>query len=195
MTRGRLVGFLLTGLFLVLAARNVDLAAVGRELAAADYRLLIPAAACTLTGYLLRTLRWGAILRPVQPAAFPTLFSALMLGFAANNILPARVGEVVRAYTLGRKTGAPVSLGFATINRNLKAFALAIVGAEYVLRLLPRGTHEYEKLVKPSELARFSRDAGLSVRDIVGMTYNPFTKVYALGRDTDVNYILHANRA
>jgi 2-polyprenyl-6-hydroxyphenyl methylase/3-demethylubiquinone-9 3-methyltransferase len=81
---------------------------------------------------------------------------------------------------------------FATINRNPKAFLFAIVGAEYVLRLLPRGTHEYEKLIKPSELARYCRDAALSVRDIVGMTYNPLTKVYALGRDTDVNYILQA---
>jgi 2-polyprenyl-6-hydroxyphenyl methylase/3-demethylubiquinone-9 3-methyltransferase len=83
---------------------------------------------------------------------------------------------------------------FATINRNPKSFLFAIVGAEYVLRLLPRGTHEYEKLVRPSELAGFCRGAGLSVVDMVGMTYNPFTKVYALGRDTDVNYILHAQR-
>jgi 2-polyprenyl-6-hydroxyphenyl methylase/3-demethylubiquinone-9 3-methyltransferase len=83
---------------------------------------------------------------------------------------------------------------FATINRNPKSFLFAIVGAEYVLRLLPRGTHEYEKLVRPSELAGFCRGAGLSVVDMVGMTYNPFTRVYALGRDTDVNYILHAQR-
>ena len=81
---------------------------------------------------------------------------------------------------------------FATINRNPKAFLFAIVGAEYVLRLLPRGTHEYEKLIKPSELARFCRDAGLDVGDMVGMTYNPLTRIYALGRDTDVNYILQA---
>ena len=83
---------------------------------------------------------------------------------------------------------------FATINRNPKSFLFAIVGAEYVLRLLPRGTHEYEKLIKPSELARYCRDAGLEVRDLVGMTYNPFTKVYALGRDTDVNYMLQATK-
>ncbi len=81
---------------------------------------------------------------------------------------------------------------FATINRNPKAFLFAIVGAEYVLRLLPRGTHEYEKLIKPSELARFCRAAGLDVGDMVGMSYNPFTRIYALGRDTDVNYILQA---
>ena len=81
---------------------------------------------------------------------------------------------------------------FATINRNPKSFLFAIVGAEYVLRLLPRGTHEYAKLIKPSELADSCRRAGLSVAEIVGMTYNPFTKVYALGPDTDVNYLLHA---
>jgi 2-polyprenyl-6-hydroxyphenyl methylase/3-demethylubiquinone-9 3-methyltransferase len=81
---------------------------------------------------------------------------------------------------------------FATINRNPKAFLFAIVGAEYVLGLLPRGTHEYAKLIKPSELAAMCRSSTLSVREITGMTYNPFTKAYALGRDADVNYILHA---
>lgn len=113
--RGKYLGFLLTGLFLVLAVRNLDLAAVARELASVDYWLLAPAAGCTLSGYLLRTLRWRVILWPVQRVSWRTLFGILMLGFAANNILPARVGEVVRAYSLGRKTGAPVSAGFATI--------------------------------------------------------------------------------
>jgi len=84
---------------------------------------------------------------------------------------------------------------FATINRNPKSYLLAIVGAEYVLRLLPKGTHDYAKLIKPSELSRWSRDAGLDVERLVGMTYNPLTKIYALGRDTDVNYLLHARRA
>ncbi|HVS26345.1 MAG TPA: bifunctional 2-polyprenyl-6-hydroxyphenol methylase/3-demethylubiquinol 3-O-methyltransferase UbiG [Burkholderiales bacterium] len=81
---------------------------------------------------------------------------------------------------------------FSTLNRNLKSYLLAIIGAEYILRLLPRGTHDYAKLIKPSELARFCRDAGLNVEHITGMTYNPFTKIYALGPDTDVNYLLHA---
>jgi 2-polyprenyl-6-hydroxyphenyl methylase/3-demethylubiquinone-9 3-methyltransferase len=81
---------------------------------------------------------------------------------------------------------------FATINRNPKSFLFAIVGAEYVLGLLPRGTHEYAKFIKPSELAAMCRAAGLAVRELTGMTYNPLTKVYALARDTDVNYILHA---
>ena len=84
---------------------------------------------------------------------------------------------------------------FATINRNPKSFLFAIVGAEYILRLLPRGTHEYERLIKPSELAAYCRSAGLAVSELIGMTYNPLTKVYALARDTDVNYILHARAA
>lgn len=81
---------------------------------------------------------------------------------------------------------------FSTINRNPKAFLFAIVGAEYVLRLLPRGTHEYKKFIRPSELAAWCRDAGLQVRDTTGMTYNPLTEVYRLGRDVDVNYLMYA---
>ena len=83
---------------------------------------------------------------------------------------------------------------FSTINRNLKAYVLAVIGAEYVLKLLPKGTHDYAKFVKPSELARHCRDAGLAVREITGMTYNPFARVYSLGTDTDVNYLIHCVR-
>ena len=79
---------------------------------------------------------------------------------------------------------------FSTLNRNAKSFLLAIVGAEYVLNLLPRGTHEYARFIRPSELLRACRDAGLAVTDLTGMTYNPFTKTYALGRDVDVNYMM-----
>jgi 2-polyprenyl-6-hydroxyphenyl methylase/3-demethylubiquinone-9 3-methyltransferase len=81
---------------------------------------------------------------------------------------------------------------FATINRNPKSFLFAIVGAEYVLGLLPRGTHEYAKLIRPSELANWCRNAGLDVEQMIGMTYNPLRRVYALGPDTDVNYMLCA---
>lgn len=84
---------------------------------------------------------------------------------------------------------------FATINRNPKSFLFAIVGAEYLLRLLPRGTHEYAKLIRPSELAAMCRHSGLTVDALIGMTYNPITRVYALAPDTDVNYILHARAA
>jgi 2-polyprenyl-6-hydroxyphenyl methylase / 3-demethylubiquinone-9 3-methyltransferase len=84
---------------------------------------------------------------------------------------------------------------FATINRNPKSFLLAIVGAEYVLGLLPRGTHEYARLIRPSELSSWCRRAGLSVQAIVGMHYNPLTRVYSLGADTSVNYIVQARAA
>jgi 2-polyprenyl-6-hydroxyphenyl methylase/3-demethylubiquinone-9 3-methyltransferase len=83
---------------------------------------------------------------------------------------------------------------FSTINRNPKSFLLAIVGAEYVLRLLPAGTHEYEKFIRPSELESWSRHAGLELQDSIGMHYNPLTKVYSLGDNIDVNYIMHFHR-
>jgi 2-polyprenyl-6-hydroxyphenyl methylase/3-demethylubiquinone-9 3-methyltransferase len=83
---------------------------------------------------------------------------------------------------------------FSTINRNAKAYALAIVGAEYVLGLLPRGTHDYARFLKPSEIAAFARTAGLETDAIIGMTYNPFTKSYRLEADTSVNYIMSFRR-
>ncbi len=83
---------------------------------------------------------------------------------------------------------------FSTINRNLKSYLFAIVGAEYVLKLLPRGTHDYARFIKPSELARHLRTAGLHMGGIIGMTYNPLTRTYSLGNNTDVNYILHATK-
>lgn len=83
---------------------------------------------------------------------------------------------------------------FSTLNRNPKAWLFAIVGAEYVLRMLPRGTHEYEKFIKPSELARDARAAGLREAELIGMSYNPLTKVYSLGRDTSVNYLMRCMR-
>lgn len=102
-------------------------------------------------------------------------------------------GATVRACAELARPGGHVF--FATINRNPKAYLLAVVGAEYMLRLLPRGTHDYSRFIKPSELAAMCRMAGLSVTDLSGMTYNPLTRVYALGRDTDVNYILYARKA
>jgi len=100
--------------------------------------------------------------------------------------------STVRACARLARAGGDVF--FATINRNPKSYLLAVIGAEYVLRLLPKGTHDYAKFIKPSELSRWSRDAGLDVESLVGMTYNPITQIYALGRDTDVNYIVHARR-
>ena len=83
---------------------------------------------------------------------------------------------------------------FSTINRNPKSFAFAIVGAEYILKLLPAGTHEYEKFIRPSELESWARHAGLYHRDSIGMHYNPLTKEYSLGENVDVNYLMYFRR-
>lgn len=80
---------------------------------------------------------------------------------------------------------------FSTINRNPKAFAFAIVGAEYVLNMLPKGTHEYAKFIRPAELETWARHQHLELKDVSGMTYNPFFKRYKLGNDVDVNYLMH----
>ena len=79
---------------------------------------------------------------------------------------------------------------FSTLNRSLKSYAFAIIGAEYLLRLLPKGTHEYAKFIKPSELVAFTRQAGLETIGINGLSFNPFTQIYALGEDVDVNYLI-----
>ncbi len=84
---------------------------------------------------------------------------------------------------------------FSTINRNPKSYLFAIIGAEYVLRLLPRGTHDYAKFIKPAELSQFARNAALEVKVIKGMTYNPITKIYSLNQDTDVNYLIACIRS
>lgn len=84
---------------------------------------------------------------------------------------------------------------FSTINRNAKAYVLAVVGAEYVLKMLPKGTHDYAKFIKPSELSRWAKSALLEPNELIGMTYNPITRQYHLGRDTDVNYLLHTIRS
>jgi 2-polyprenyl-6-hydroxyphenyl methylase/3-demethylubiquinone-9 3-methyltransferase len=82
----------------------------------------------------------------------------------------------------------------STINRNPLAFAVAIVGAEYIARVLPRGTHEYLKFIRPSELARWGREAQLELRDLTGIAYNPFTRSFRLSPNTDVNYLAHFSR-
>ena len=99
--------------------------------------------------------------------------------------------SVVRACADLVKPGG--QLFFSTINRNPKSYVFAILGAEYVLNMLPRGTHDYSKFIRPSELSQWLRDAGLELRHITGMVYNPLTKVYRLKEaDVDVNYLVHA---
>ena len=83
---------------------------------------------------------------------------------------------------------------FSTLNRNPKSYLFAIVGAEYILRLLPKGTHQHKKFLRPSELSRWARQAGLIAQDIIGMTYNPLTQKYTLGRDVSVNYLMHLTK-
>jgi 2-polyprenyl-6-hydroxyphenyl methylase/3-demethylubiquinone-9 3-methyltransferase len=83
---------------------------------------------------------------------------------------------------------------FSTINRNPKAWLFAIVGAEYVLNMLPKGTHEYDKLIKPSELSQYARQSGLEMQRMIGLHYNPLTKVYKLAPGVDVNYMIHCTR-
>ena len=100
--------------------------------------------------------------------------------------------SVVRACATLVKPGGTVC--FSTLNRNLKSYALAVLGAEYVLNMLPRGTHEYARFLKPSELGRMARHAGLDVCDITGMSYNPISQVYRLGEDSQVNYLLACQR-
>jgi 2-polyprenyl-6-hydroxyphenyl methylase / 3-demethylubiquinone-9 3-methyltransferase len=79
---------------------------------------------------------------------------------------------------------------FSTLNRNSKSYLFAVIGAEYLLKLLPKGTHDYAKFIKPAELARMAREADLEMEALIGMTYNPLTKVYKLEADTDVNYLI-----
>jgi 2-polyprenyl-6-hydroxyphenyl methylase/3-demethylubiquinone-9 3-methyltransferase len=102
-------------------------------------------------------------------------------------------GSVIAACADMTKPGG--SLYFSTINRNAKAFAFAIVGAEHLLQLLPAGTHEYARFIKPSELAGWLRDAGLIMENMTGLLYNPITKNYWLdAKDVSVNYMIRASK-
>lgn len=121
-----------------------------------------------------------------KPGAFDLVTCLEMLEHVPD---PA---SVVAACARLARPGAPVV--FSTINRNPKAFALAIVAAEYVLGLLPRGTHDYAKLIRPSELDRWARAAGLDVVEIRGLTYNPLLKTAQLSDDCDVNYLMLCNK-
>lgn len=98
---------------------------------------------------------------------------------------------IASAFQLVRPGG---DVFFSTINRTPKSFMFAIVGAEYVLKMLPAGTHEYQKFIRPSELESWARDAGLQHRSSIGMHYNPLTKEYTLGPGLDVNYLMHFHR-
>ncbi|MDX1914279.1 MAG: bifunctional 2-polyprenyl-6-hydroxyphenol methylase/3-demethylubiquinol 3-O-methyltransferase UbiG [Methylophilus sp.] len=119
-----------------------------------------------------------------QPASFDVVTCLEMLEHVPD---PA---SIVRACAKLVKPNGHVF--FSTINRNPKAYLLAVIGAEYLLNMLPRGTHDYEKFIKPSELAAWMRQSELTLVDEIGMRYNPLTKHYWLGQDVSVNYLVHA---
>ena len=118
-----------------------------------------------------------------QPHSFDVVSCMEMLEHVPD---PA---SVIKACQTLVKPGGPVF--FSTINRNPKSYMFAIVGAEYILKMLPRGTHEYAKFIKPSELDEWARKAELNLKNIIGLTFNPITNAYKLGKDVDVNYMTY----
>ncbi|HYM47169.1 MAG TPA: bifunctional 2-polyprenyl-6-hydroxyphenol methylase/3-demethylubiquinol 3-O-methyltransferase UbiG [Burkholderiaceae bacterium] len=122
-----------------------------------------------------------------RPAAFDVVTCLEMLEHVPD---PASVVK-----SLGQLVRPGGQVFISTINRNPKSFLFAIVGAEYVLNMLPRGTHEYMKFIKPSELERWQRAAGLRLRELTGMHYNPLAQRYSLGPGVDVNYLAWATRS
>lgn len=122
-----------------------------------------------------------------QPASFDVVTCLEMLEHVPN---PQSI--IQACYALVKPGGKVI---FSTINRNPKSYLFAIIGAEYIMRMVPAGTHEYSKFIKPSELARWSRNAGLSVQHMTGMVYNPILKDYSLkDNDVDVNYLMTTSK-
>jgi len=121
-----------------------------------------------------------------EPASFDVVTCMEMLEHVPD---PSKVVEACKTLV---KAGGWVF--FSTLNRNVKSYLLAVIGAEYVARMLPKGTHDYARFIRPSELAGFARAAGLQTADIKGITYNPLTRHFGLSGDTDVNYMLACRR-
>jgi 2-polyprenyl-6-hydroxyphenyl methylase/3-demethylubiquinone-9 3-methyltransferase len=121
-----------------------------------------------------------------MPGAFDAVTCLEMLEHVPNP------SSVITACARLVKPGGQVF--FSTLNRNPKSYLFAVIGAEYVLQMLPKGTHDYAKFIKPSELSRWAKMGNLEPAELIGMSYNPFTKDYSLGRDTSVNYLLRAIR-
>jgi 2-polyprenyl-6-hydroxyphenyl methylase / 3-demethylubiquinone-9 3-methyltransferase len=137
-----------------------------------------------------RRVRYEAIAAEALAAREPDSFDVVTCMELLEHV-PEPAGMVAACARLARP-GAPVF--FSTINRNPKSYLFAVLGAEYLLRLLPKGTHDYQRFIKPSELSRWCREAGLYVEEVLGMTYNPISKRYRLESDCDVNYLLRCRR-
>jgi 2-polyprenyl-6-hydroxyphenyl methylase / 3-demethylubiquinone-9 3-methyltransferase len=121
-----------------------------------------------------------------KPAAFDVVTCMELLEH-----VPSPSSIIESCFTLLKPGG---SVYFSTINRNPKSYALAIVGAEYIMKMLPRGTHDYAKFIKPSELDQWARTAGLELIDLAGISYNPFTGLFSQSHDVDINYMVHYRR-
>ena len=122
-----------------------------------------------------------------MPGAFDAVTYLEMLEHVPNP------SSVITACARLVKPGGQVFL--STLNRNPKSYLFAVIGAEYVLKMLPKGTHDYAKFIKPSELSRWAKLANLEPAELIGMSYNPLTQQYSLGSDTSVNYLMRATRA
>ena len=137
------------------------------------------------------TVDYRHIAAEAMAAAHPAQFDAVTCLEMLEHVPdPA---QTIAACAMLVKPGGDVFL--STLNRNPKAYLFAILGAEYILNMLPKGTHDYAKFIKPAELIRMARDAGLDLVSMTGMSYNPFSKIYSLGSDTSVNYLVHLRRS
>lgn len=121
-----------------------------------------------------------------MPGAFDAVTCLEMLEHVPNP------SSVIAACARLVKPGGQVF--FSTLNRNPKSYLFAVIGAEYVLQMLPKGTHDYARFIKPSELARWAKNANLEPAEVIGMSYNPLSKVYSLGKDSSVNYLMRSVR-
>ncbi len=135
-------------------------------------------------------INYQQITAEAMAAAYPDTYDAVTCMEMLEHVPDPQA--IINACAAMVKPGGDVY--FSTLNRNPKAWLLAIVGAEYIANMLPKGTHDYARFIKPSELARACREAGLTVSAIAGISYNPLTRKYTLTDDVDVNYLIHCRR-